>query len=86
MQVIILCISSCITSTVCRNNNVFIITSIQETVTNTMYAEKMSQSGIEQLMPVLTLSVPSLVRTKTYAQPLSNTGEVNQPNVDEYHI
>lgn len=51
-----------------------------------MYAEKMSQSGIEQLMPVLTLSVPSLVRTKTYAQPLSNTGEVNQPNVDEYHI
>lgn len=46
----------------------------------------MSQSGIEQLMPVLTPSVPSLVRTKTYAQPLSNTGEVSQPNVDEYHI
>lgn len=86
MQVIILCISSCITSTVCRNNNVFIITSIQEIVTNTMYAEKMSQSGIEQLMPVLTPSVPTLVRTKTYAQPLSNTGEVSQPNVDEYHI
>lgn len=51
-----------------------------------MYAEKMSQSGIEQLMPVLTPSVPTLVRTKTYAQPLSNTGEVSQPNVDEYHI
>lgn len=44
------------------------------------------QSGIEQLMPVLTPSVPTLVRTKTYAQPLSNTGEVSQLNVDEYHI
>lgn len=79
MQVIILFISYYITSTLCSNNNVFIVTSFLYEV-----REKKSQNGIEQQMPILTLSVPSLVRTKTYAQPLSNTGGVSQPNVDEY--